>query len=209
MNRKLKLLMISDVFVLTGFGLIEPILAIFFKENLIGGTIFAAGIASTIFIVTRSIIQLPFSRYVDDHENKVRWLIIGTFIIATVPCIYIFSKSIIHIYAAQVIYGVGAGLAYPTWLGLWSINLDRKHESFEWSLYSTLTGLGTAATAAIGAAIAEFFGFRYTFAMVGIMALVGCAILFWLEKKHAKLDIKTHDYLRKEKFYFKFKKDKP
>lgn len=75
--------------------------------------------------------------------------------------------------------------------------------------HSTLTGLGTAATAAIGAVIAEFFGFRYTFAMAGIMALVGCAVLFWLEKKHAKLDINLHNYLKKEKFCFKLKKDKP
>ena len=45
MNRTIKLLMISDIFVITGFGLIDPILAIFIKENLTGGTIFAAGFA--------------------------------------------------------------------------------------------------------------------------------------------------------------------
>ena len=44
MNRIIKLLMISDVFVLTGFGLVQPILAIFIKDNLVGGTIFAAGL---------------------------------------------------------------------------------------------------------------------------------------------------------------------
>ena len=54
MNRTIKLLMFSDIFVLTGFGLIEPILAIFIKENLVGGTIFAAGLASMIFLVTKS-----------------------------------------------------------------------------------------------------------------------------------------------------------
>ena len=48
----IKLLMISDIFLVTGFGLIDPILAIFIKENLIGGSIFAAGFASTLFLVT-------------------------------------------------------------------------------------------------------------------------------------------------------------
>jgi len=186
MNRTIKLLMISDIFVLTGFGLIDPILAIFINDNLIGGTIFSAGLASMIFFLTKSIIQLPFSRHVDKTENKTRWLILGTLLISIVPFIYIFTSGIKMIYLAQLIHGIGSGLAYPTWLGLWSINLDRKQESFEWSLYSTLTGLGTAATAAVGAAIAQFIGFKFTFALVGIMSLIGCIILLWLNQKRKK-----------------------
>ncbi len=187
MNRTIKLLMFSDIFVATGFGLVEPILAIFIKENLAGGTIFAAGLAGALFIITKSAVQLPFSRYVDRHDKKVRWLLVGTFLIAMVPFVYIFSTDIRFIYAAQVLYGLGSGLAYPTWLGLWSTNLDRNHESFEWSLYSTLVGLGTASAATIGAGIAELAGFRYTFALVGIMALAGCFVLFFLERKREKM----------------------
>ena len=186
MNKTIKLLMFSDIFVLTGFGLIEPILAIFIKENLVGGTIFAAGLASTLFLITKCIVQLPFSRYVDNHDEKVRWLIVGTLIIAAVPFIYIFAKDINHIYFAQILYGIGSGLAYPTWLGLWSTNLDRQHESFEWSLYSTLTGLGTALTAVVGAAIAEFVGFTPTFVLVGALSLAGCLTLLGLERKKEK-----------------------
>ena len=200
MNRTIKLLMISDIFVLTGFGLIGPILAIFIKDNLAGGTIFAAGLASAVFLVTKCIVQLPFSRYVDSHDDKIRWLILGTFIIACVPFVYIFARHISHIYLAQILYGIGAGLAFPTWLGLWSTHMDRKHESFEWSLYSTVTGLGTAATAAIGAAISQFIGFVYTFAIVGAMSILGCLILFNLERKRKPVTkISVHDYHRKRK----------
>jgi len=187
MNRVIKLLMISDIFVITGFGLIEPILSIFIKENLIGGSVFAAGLASTLFLVTKSVVQLPFSKYVDDHDNKIKWLIVGTFVIAIVPFIYIFAKDVKFIYLAQVLYGIGAGLSFPTWLGLWSTNLDKRHESFEWSLYSTISGLGVAVTASVGAAIASFFGFAYTFLAVGLMSLVGVFILFKLEKESENL----------------------
>ncbi len=203
MNRTIKLLMLSDIFVLTGFGLIDPILAIFIKENLVNGTIFAAGLASTLFLVTKSLIQLPFSKYVDKHDKKLGGLIIGTFLVATVPLIYIFAKHINLIYFAQFIHGIGSGLAYPTWLGLWSTHLDKNKESFEWSLYSTLTSLGIAGTAALGAAIAEFIGFRYTFVFVGIMALTGCFILFGLEKKRKKsviIDI-SHHYRKRRHMY--------
>ena len=200
MNRVIKLLMFSDIFVSTGFGLIEPILAIFIKENLIGGTIFAAGLASALFLITKSLVQLPFSRYVDSHNNKTKWLIFGTFLIAVVPVVYIFANHIYYIYLAQILLGLGSGLAYPVWLGLWSTHLDKKQESFEWSVYSTVTGLGTAATAAIGAAIAEFVGFTFTFLLVGILSLIGCLILFNLEKRKEKLQLpKLYDYHEQRK----------
>ncbi len=201
MNRTIKLLMISDIFVITGFGLMDPILAIFIKENLIGGTIFTAGVASTLFLITKSIVQLPFSKYVDMHEDNVSWLILGTFFISIVPLIYMFSEHINTIFIAQILHGIGSGLAYPTWLGLWSTHLDRKHESFEWSLYSTTVGIGVAITSVIGAAIAEYIGFVVTFSLVGIISLVGCGVLFGLERKRVKLKkVELWHYHKKRKF---------
>ncbi|MBW3004891.1 hypothetical protein KY310_03590, partial [Candidatus Woesearchaeota archaeon] len=54
-------------------------------------------------------------------------------------------------------------------------------------------------TAVIGAAIAEFIGFNYTFALVGLMSIIGCIILLWLEAKNAKLGKihSTHYHRRK------------
>ena len=78
--------------------------------------------------------------------------------------------------------------------------MDKKQESFEWSVYSTVTGLGTAATAAIGAAIAEFVCFTFTFLLVGILSLIGCLILFNLEKRKEKLQLpKLYDYHEQRK----------
>ncbi|MCR3884809.1 MFS transporter [Methanotrichaceae archaeon M04Ac] len=186
MNRTIKLLMISDVFVLTGFGLIQPILAIFINEGVAGGTIFTAGVASTLFLVTKSLVQLPFSRYIDENGNKTRWLIIGTALIATVPVMYIFIDNIYQVYLAEILYGIGSGLAYPTWVALWTMNLKPGKEGFEWSVYSTSTGLGTAATAAAGAAIASIAGFVATFILTGFMCLVGCGILLMLDRESAE-----------------------
>ena len=177
------MLILVDIMVLTGFGLLEPILAIFIKDDLIGGTVFAAGLASTLFLITKSIVQVPFSKYVDAQKHKTKFLIIGTFIVAVIPFLYIISKNINDIYLIQIAHGIGSGLAFTTWLSIWSINLDRGKEGFEWSVYSTATGIGTAISGVMGAAIAEFMGFTITFVMAGVASVVGCFILFSLDKK--------------------------
>jgi len=77
--------------------------------------------------------------------------------------------------------------------------LDKQKESFEWSLYSTLTGLGTAATAAIGAALAQFVGFAATFTLVGVLSLLGCLVLLKLEDgKHKLKNSFTHYHTKRK-----------
>jgi MFS family permease len=186
MNRTMKLLMLSDIFVLTGFGLIQPILAIFINEGVAGGTVLTAGLASTIFLLTKSLVQLPFGKYIDSHGKKVKWLIMGTMLMAAVPVLYLTADSIYKVYLAELIYGLGSGVAYPTWLGLWSRNLDEGSESFQWSIYSTSTGIGTAATGTIGAATASIAGFTITFVLAGLLCLLGCITLLVLENRSAE-----------------------
>lgn len=183
MNRTIKLLMISDVLILTGFGLMQPILAIFINDGVSGGGLLSAGLASTLFLVTKSLVQLPFSRHIDRTGNKTKWLLIGTILISLVPIIYIFVQDIIHVYIAECLYGIGSGLAYPSWVALWSTNLKPGDEGFEWSIYSTSTGLGAAATAAIGAVLANTVGFVGTFVMTSLMCILGSGVILFLENE--------------------------
>ena len=181
MNKTLYLLWFSDIFILTGFGLATPIMAIYFKETIVGGTILAAGIASAIFLCIKAVVQIPFSKYVDNHEDKIKWLWVGTFLIITVPIQYILAKNIYSIYAAQIIYGIGAGIASSAWLSIWSTNLDKNHEGFEWSLYSATVGIGTGAAAFIGSLIATYYGFNATIIIMGVLSVFGFLILLYME----------------------------
>lgn len=187
-NKTIKLLIISDIFTVTGFGLIDPIIAVFIKDNLIGGTLFTAGVASSLFLITKSIIQLAFAKHVDTHDdnNDLKWLIIGSFTIALVPFIYIFANHISTIFIAQIIHGIGSGLVYATWVGLWSTHLDKNKESFEWGLYSTSVNIGAAISSSLGAALAQLFGFKITLIITGILSLIGSLILFKLRNHYRK-----------------------
>lgn len=182
MNKTLKLLILSDIFVFSGFGLIAPILAIFIKDNLIGGTIMAAGIASAIFMITHSLLQILFA-YKFNPKDRIWMLWLGTALIALVPFGYIFSTHIYHIYAIEFIYGVGAAFAYPSWSSLFTSNLEKGKRGFQWSIYSSSVGIGTAITAGVGALLAEKIGFEWVFGFTGAFAIVGLLVLLRLEKK--------------------------
>jgi MFS transporter, DHA1 family, multidrug resistance protein len=185
MNKTLKLLIISDIFVFGGYGLISPILAIFIKDNLIGGTIFAAGLASMIFLITHATLQLLFS-YKFNPEDRIWMLKLGTLLIALVPFGYIFSTHFYHIYFVEFIYGVGAAFAYPSWSSLFTSNLEKGKRGFQYSIYSSSVGIGTAITAGVGALLAESIGFQWVFAITGALGVVGLLLLFKLDKRILK-----------------------
>lgn len=182
MNKTLKLLIISDIFIFGGMGLVSPILAIFIKDNLVGGTIMAAGVASMIFLITHSLLQLLFA-YKFNPKDRIWMLILGTVLITLVPFGYIFSTHIYHIYLVEFIFGVGAAFAYPSWSSLFTSNLEKGKRGFQYSIYSSSVGLGTAITAGVGAWLAERIGFEIVFAITGLLAIIGLIILFGLEKK--------------------------
>ncbi len=181
MNRTLKLLIFSDIFVLTGFALISPIMAIFIKENLIGGTIAAVGIAAAITTGLRCLLQLMFA-HIAKPKHRYIMAVAGTFFIAIVPFIYFFSTHIFHIYIAAVVHGFGAGLANPAWFSLFANNLAKGKKGWEWSIYSSLVGIGTAIAAFVGAQLASKFGFEPVFIVVGGLSLIGCFILLGLSR---------------------------
>jgi len=181
-------LMISDSIIYTGFGLMEPFIAVFISE-VRGGSIMSAGIASAIFLVVKSALQLPFSRYIDSHEHPAlspknyissMFLWLGVGIVVLVPFGYYFVTDIWQVYALQALFGIGSALAYPTWLKLWELHLDRGRESFEWTLYSTSVSLMTAGAAVVGGTMIEYYGFRPTFLVAGFVAAIGGSVLVYL-----------------------------
>ncbi len=184
MNKTLKLLSLSDLFILSGFGLISPILAIYINVNL-GAGIFLAGLATTILLITRSVFQIIFS-YKFNPKDRLWLLILGTAIIALVPFGYIFSQNIWHFLAVQFIYGIGASMAYPAWNSFFVCHQEEGKKGFQWSIYNSTVSIGAAISAAIGGLIAQATSFTVVFILTGILSLIGFLILFKLEKSILK-----------------------
>lgn len=187
MNKKLLLLILSDVLILSSFGLIGPIFAVFITNNIEGGTIVSAGLATTIFLIVKSVVQMPLSRFfIDKEKHKTHSLLVGTLLIITVPFIYFSAKHINTIFLAQVVYGLGAAMAYPAWFSLFTNYIDKKHKGFEYTLWSTGIGVGGALSAYLGANIANLLGFRVLFFVVGLIAFFGFLLLITLNRLENK-----------------------
>lgn len=182
-NRVIKILITSDIVVLSAFGFINPIFAIFVTGQIEGGGIRVVGIAAALYWVFKSLIQIPIGMRLDKvHGEKDDFfsLLLGTILVSLVPFGYIFSRLPLHIYGLQILYAIGYGLAIPSWGGFFTRNIDKGKEAFEWSLESTSVGLGAGISAALGGILADKFGFSLVFLIVGILSLIGATILLLL-----------------------------
>jgi DHA1 family quinolone resistance protein-like MFS transporter len=195
MNKTLGILIMSDIFILGGFGLITPILAIFIEGGLSDGSVFAAGMASMIWFFTYSILQIVFS-YKFNPKDRLWMLISGTIIIALVPFAYLFMTSVTHLYIIEFLYGIGAALAYPSWASLFTAHLEKGARGLQYSLHSSGVGFAAAITAGVGGWLADnaklnlgfinLTGFQIVFLTTGIISIVGLLFLFNIQKKALK-----------------------
>ncbi|MEK7606776.1 MAG: MFS transporter [Patescibacteria group bacterium] len=173
MNPIIKILIFADVFLFSGLGFMTPILAIFIKDNLPGGSIAAAGIASTVYLVTKAVLQIPLARWMDREPANVRefWtMIFGYLVVALIPFGYLVIRNVQDLYLLQVLHGIGAAIGYPGFMAIFTKFADHEKAAMSWSTYSTSVIIGMAITAAAGGWLGEAYGFATVFVVVGLFA---------------------------------------
>ena len=179
MNKVIKILILSDVALLTGLGFITPIFAIFLSENIKGGGAKVAGFAAAIYWIVESLVVIPFGKYLDkNHGEKddLIFVIVGCILAGISVLFYIFSYLPWHIYLLQVIYAIGMGMNIPGYTAIFTRHIDRGKEAFEWSVRSSLVGFSTGIAGALGGIIASNFGFNVLFIGVAIFVLISAFI---------------------------------
>lgn len=180
-NLIIKILIASDFIIWSSANLVGPVFAIFIVDMLPGGNIAAVGIASMIFFVTKSIIEIPVGIYIDKSKSERDDLysaLLGTILNATSFFLYPLIDSVWQLYLVQILSGASAAIAYPGWYSIFTRHVDKSKEAFEWSLHDVLLGIGMAITSALGAFMVAKFGFNVVFYIIGSMTLAGAALLF-------------------------------
>jgi len=188
-NRILTILVLSDIFLVSSFGLVSPIFAVFVNLQVLGGSLIVVGIGESIYLAIKSILQLPIGILIDKVSGeKIDFFLAigGSFLMNVAVFLYIFARLPIHIYLIQALMGVAGAVSYPAWMGLFSRNMEQGKESFVWSVHSTFTELFAAAAAAIGGYLATTLGFHSLFLIVSVMGLIGTTLLIFIYPKIEK-----------------------
>ncbi len=181
-NRFVRTLVASDFFLFFAVGLLAPIYAVFVLEN-ITDRLEVIGYAVSFYWITRVILVIPFSIVMDKIKgefDEYSFMIAGTALISIVPLFYLVASEPWHIYLLQILNGVANAMAVPAWRIVFTKHIDREITGFEWSLEDVGVGLATASSAALGAIIANKFGFDTLFVFVFIFGAISTAILFKL-----------------------------
>lgn len=185
-NVIIKVLIISDFLIWSSYQLFAPIFAIFVTDKIENGSIEIVGIASAIYLITKSICEIPVGMRIDKSKSEKDDLytaIFGTILTAVAYLTYIGIDSIMELYLVQALLGVGSALAFPGWYSIFTRHVDRGKEAFEWSLYDVLLGIGMAIAAALGGFLASNYGFNTLFIIIGLSTFLGAVLLLAIKKK--------------------------
>ncbi len=187
-NPVIKFLIFGDVVFFSAAGLLGPIFSLFVVDFIEGGSAEVAGIAIAIYLITKSIAQIPAAAIIDricgDRDDF--WFIFGSLIFASfIPLSFLFISTPIELYAAQFLLGLAYAFQFPSFMALFTKYIPDTKEATMWGIYFTMLDLVSAATAAIGGYLATTLGFPTVVIATTCFEFIG-AFLFLPIRKHIR-----------------------
>lgn len=185
-NFTIKVLISSISALDIAIGFTAPIMAIFFSNQVIGGSARVAGTAVAVDLLTRSIFRVPLAYYLDKQKGENHdfySLVLGLFLISLSQFLYTTVTLPIHVYLIQAIMGIGGAFAFTPWYGLFSRHIDKRQEDFEWSIATALAGTGAAIAGYLGGVLVTYYGFKIVFIISGTVMLIGMFSTFLIKDK--------------------------
>lgn len=173
-NKKVRALLIADAFWFFGEGLLGPLFAIFAGK--VGGDLLQITWAwATYLIVSGALIMLIGK--MSDRLNKRKMVFYGYILNALLTFGYLLVQSPIHLFLIQAGLGVAAAMATPTWNALYSENVNKRKDGFEWGLADGSSELLTGFATLLGGVIVTLYSFNALFIIMGIVQIVSVIIL--------------------------------
>ena len=176
----IRYLILSDLLFNSSAGLLGPIFAIYVEDNILGGNLAVIGLAAMIFLVTRSILQIPVASIIDRirGEKDDFWLLFwASVIMAFFPLLYLVIRTPLDLYIVQFFFGLFTSFTFPSYMAIFTRHIDRHKEGTEWGMYFTITDLGAAIAGALGGFIAYYLGFPTLLIIVTVVGVFGALLL--------------------------------
>ncbi len=172
-GRVIKFFVLSDLFLWGGWGLINPLLALFITQK-VHASFFVVGSVYSVYWITKSVIQIPVAVFLDKHpgEKDDFYALISALTLAGFAAIlFLTVRSTLELYLVTFLQGIAFGLYSPSWNAIFSRHLDKDRYSLDWSLDSTTIGIVSGVAAFIGGFLSKNFGFNIVFILTGFLSL--------------------------------------
>lgn len=189
-NKVIRHLVLSDFILNFAFGLLAPIFAVFILQNIQGSTLRVVGLATAFYWVARTLTTVPLSKLMDrtdGERDEFYFMVIGSFLLSSIPLFFLIASVPWHIYLIQFISGLANSMAVPSWRILFTDHLDRGKTGYEWSLEDIAIGLSVGISAYLGSLLADQFGFRVVFIFLSILGYLGTMILIPISREAKNL----------------------
>lgn len=181
MNPVIRFMTVSDFVWLGAVGFLAPIFALFVADVIPGATAATVGIAASIYLITKSIVQVFAASIIDwvrGEKDDFWFMFIFSFAAALLPLAYLFMETPAHLYAIQFFYGIFIAFTFPSYMAIFSRHLDHAKEGTEWGVYFMLTDLGGAFTAFVGGVLAATIGFNQLIIISVVISVLGVLFLY-------------------------------
>jgi len=208
LNRVIKYLILSDLIFWSGWGLLSPIFAVFITQKIEGGNLAVIGVASSIYWILKSLLRIPIGILLDSRkgeEDDFWFLFFGLILSSLVPFGYLMAKYPSHIYLLQSLQAFGMAMALSGWTAIFSRHLDKGKEATEWGIDATSVGLGIGISGALGGLIANSFGFKIIFLLVGVLGFSAAILLLFILKKISPRSLKKRLIFSFKEIFFQEK----
>ncbi len=179
-NPVIRAFIIADLALLSGWGLVDPIFAVFVKDRIEGATVVTIGIAAAIYWIVKSLLQIPVATMLDrirGERDDYMILILGLALSGVSGFGFVLVDQIWQLYLVRVIQALAFALYIPAWYSIFSRHLDKDHRSFEFSLDSTVTGLMAGMAGLLSGFLVQWFGFVIVFILAAIASLASAGII--------------------------------
>ncbi len=180
-NAVIRFLIVSDIVFQGAVGLFGPLFALYVSSYITDtDPIVATGIAASIYLIVKSVAQIPSAWIIDKIKGERDDFFIlfwGTLITALTPIAYLYINTAGELYIVQAFYGLITAVTFPSYMAIFTRHIDHGKEGTEWGVYYTLIDISTAATAAIGASIAALYGFPALIWVSVVFSLLGGLLL--------------------------------
>ncbi len=183
MNRVAKFFILSDYVFWGGWGLLNPVFAVFVLQRIGQANVFIVGVAAAFYYLVKAIAEVPISLYLDKHEGEkddFYALVFGLFLGGLTPLLFIVMNSVAELLLVMAVQGLTFALYSSSWPAIFSRHLDKNHFSLEWTADHFGVDLISAIMASIGGGIALLLGFNFILILTAAFSFIAAIFLFFV-----------------------------